>query len=326
MTDSLTGLRNRSDGLVDELTASPSVCLLVDIDGFIWVNDQNGHAEGDRVLAEIARHLVDSLAGQAKSIFRVGGDEFLVVLGSRDSGLARKVAARIVAGVRARKLPYRRLDRPERNVIEVNVAILPAGRAFASWAFSESGMSKTRDWAGEWIYREKMRTGCEAGVVVDLSTSAPMMTVGELKRALEDVPDEVVVATVVGPAWAADTTSRIQAALPSYEGGPVLYVWPGKGLSDEFAVQSLREIRGRGTVVTVDALADGQVGQRVIVEITGSDGSVVTAPATLELGTWDSGTSFRSLVFLVEAKMVAITNGVRLRIVENLDPDAISLW
>jgi diguanylate cyclase (GGDEF)-like protein len=319
MTDSLTGLRTHRDGLLDQLAASPSVCCLVDIDRLIWVNDQSGHAEGDRVLAAIARYLVNSLDEHARSIFRVGGDEFLVVLGSRDSGLARKVATRIVSGVRALKIPYRRPDRPQGNVIEVNVAILPAGHAFAALAFSESGMAKTREWAGEWIYREKQRSGCDAGVVVDLSTSAPMMTVGELKRALQEVPDEVVVATIAGPASTADAT-RIQAALPCYLGGPVLYIQPGKGLSDEFAVQSSCEITGRGTVVTVDALADGEVGQRVIVEITGSDGSVVTAPASLELGSWDSGTSFRSLAFLVEARSATIANGVRLRIVDANQP------
>src|SRR5688572_23643244 len=114
MTDALTGLRTHRDGLRDAILAHGSACCLVDVDALIWVNDQHGHVEGDRVLVTLAQYLEQSLAERAASVFRVGGDEFLVLLPPMDSSAAGEVAVGIVAGVRALQIPYRRVDRPLR--------------------------------------------------------------------------------------------------------------------------------------------------------------------------------------------------------------------
>lgn len=73
MTDKITGLRTHRDGLRGEIDAHDSPCCLVDIDGLVWVNDQFGHAAGDRVLAAVAECLQRSLADDRVTIFRVGG-------------------------------------------------------------------------------------------------------------------------------------------------------------------------------------------------------------------------------------------------------------
>lgn len=47
----------------------------IDIDNFKFVNDSRGHAEGDRLLIEVAKCLEDSLR-ETDAIARLGGDEF----------------------------------------------------------------------------------------------------------------------------------------------------------------------------------------------------------------------------------------------------------
>jgi len=81
--DPLTRLPNRlqfRERLVQALAAAGrnrnSVALLLfDIDGFKAVNDQRGHPEGDRVLAEVGSMLRSSLR-RTDQVFRYGGDEF----------------------------------------------------------------------------------------------------------------------------------------------------------------------------------------------------------------------------------------------------------
>jgi two-component system, cell cycle response regulator len=90
-TDVLTGARNRrhaEEHLDAAVRLSPAdgrplAVLIVDVDRFKPVNDEHGHAVGDRVLQEVA----DRLAATVRAddlLARWGGDEFLVV--SRSSG------------------------------------------------------------------------------------------------------------------------------------------------------------------------------------------------------------------------------------------------
>lgn len=83
--DHLTGAGNRArlaQALDDGLT--PSGVLYVDIDDFKRINDLHGHAAGDQVLRIVAARL-DQLLGPHDRLFRVGGDEFLVVSGTADT-------------------------------------------------------------------------------------------------------------------------------------------------------------------------------------------------------------------------------------------------
>jgi diguanylate cyclase (GGDEF)-like protein/PAS domain S-box-containing protein len=85
--DSLTGLPNR-ELFERTLTESLGVArdagsllavLFVDLDGFKEVNDTIGHAEGDRLLREVAALLL-GLVREGEFVARIGGDEFLVLL------------------------------------------------------------------------------------------------------------------------------------------------------------------------------------------------------------------------------------------------------
>jgi diguanylate cyclase (GGDEF)-like protein/PAS domain S-box-containing protein len=87
--DALTRLPNRSlllDRLKQAITASAhsetcGALLFIDLDHFKTLNDTLGHDKGDRLLQEVARRLAASVR-ESDTVARVGGDEFVVVLGS----------------------------------------------------------------------------------------------------------------------------------------------------------------------------------------------------------------------------------------------------
>jgi len=86
LLDPLTGLGNRrffEEVVKKELRGRSyqgKICLLVmDINNFKKVNDYYGHATGDRVLKVFARVLSSSLRREDFA-FRIGGDEFMVIL------------------------------------------------------------------------------------------------------------------------------------------------------------------------------------------------------------------------------------------------------
>lgn len=95
ITDPLTGLLNRYDlepaleaRLQSRRRADTNAALLaLDIDHFKQVNDQHGHAVGDDVLRRAGRTLSASIRGGDEA-FRLGGEEFLVLLSDIDGPLA----------------------------------------------------------------------------------------------------------------------------------------------------------------------------------------------------------------------------------------------
>jgi diguanylate cyclase (GGDEF)-like protein len=104
--DALTGLPNRR-GLAarfEEMSAAaratgePVALLLCDIDRFKSVNDEHGHQRGDAVLVEAADAIRGSLR-PSEPVFRVGGEEFLVLLPGCDVERAVPVGERIRAAI-----------------------------------------------------------------------------------------------------------------------------------------------------------------------------------------------------------------------------------
>lgn len=101
-TDPLTGLGNRlafQEALEREVScarryATPLSLLIIDVDNFKAVNDTLGHPEGDKVLARIAG-LLRAGCRQCDLPFRIGGDEFAVILPRAGAEEARTVAARL---------------------------------------------------------------------------------------------------------------------------------------------------------------------------------------------------------------------------------------
>jgi diguanylate cyclase (GGDEF)-like protein len=90
-TDALTGLSNRTAALehlaIIAMQArqndEPGAIIFLDLDGFKSVNDTQGHAEGDRILAEISDRVRDACPNDV--VARIGGDEFLVLIERAES-------------------------------------------------------------------------------------------------------------------------------------------------------------------------------------------------------------------------------------------------
>jgi diguanylate cyclase (GGDEF)-like protein len=109
--DPLTGLLNRTaleqrlgelDGQSIGEGGLAHALLLCDLDNFKRVNDRLGHAAGDEVLREVSRTMrVNLRAGD--SIYRVGGEEILVVLPGATKEDALGVAERLRLAVRERR-------------------------------------------------------------------------------------------------------------------------------------------------------------------------------------------------------------------------------
>lgn len=102
--DMLTGLPNRrlfADRLQQTIQLSNrnqqllALCY-IDLDGFKPVNDQYGHAIGDRLLVQLAQRLSASLR-EMDTLARLGGDEFVLLLGGLEKPhQAEEIVSRVL--------------------------------------------------------------------------------------------------------------------------------------------------------------------------------------------------------------------------------------
>jgi diguanylate cyclase (GGDEF)-like protein len=100
--DPLTGMLNRKAlaSRVAELeqqslvSGEPIGIVVGDLDRFKEVNDSCGHATGDAVLKEVAYEMRKELRAFDLA-YRLGGEEFLVVLPGADASQAQRLAERL---------------------------------------------------------------------------------------------------------------------------------------------------------------------------------------------------------------------------------------
>lgn len=76
--------------------------LFVDLDKFKAINDTHGHAEGDRVLTRIAA-LLRTVVRSVDQVFRLAGDEFVVVLAGAGARTSEAVVDRLKQALRGNK-------------------------------------------------------------------------------------------------------------------------------------------------------------------------------------------------------------------------------
>jgi diguanylate cyclase (GGDEF)-like protein len=152
-TDPLTSLSNRRafDAELARLIAyterkhEPFSVLLLDLDHFKSVNDLYGHAEGDRVLARAAAAILRTLRASDRA-FRIGGEEFAVLLQGADRDHARQAAERLRAGVEATTV----VGNDQRRVtVSVGVAAADAPNGFS--------VERLFERADEALYQAKSR-------------------------------------------------------------------------------------------------------------------------------------------------------------------------
>lgn len=95
-TDALTGLGNRNafTDKMDSLAPEKNVGLIFcDVNGLKRINDSQGHKAGDRLLMDFARLL--RVYFPQDSLFRISGDEFVVVLPNHSASEFKTVAERL---------------------------------------------------------------------------------------------------------------------------------------------------------------------------------------------------------------------------------------
>lgn len=108
--DTLTNLPNRrsfEQALDDQVAAVPAgarqavTVMRIDLDHFKVVNDTQGHEAGDRVLRAVA-HLLEVMSDPTDKPARVGGDEFVVLLGpDRNVAEAERLGEDLLEAIRA---------------------------------------------------------------------------------------------------------------------------------------------------------------------------------------------------------------------------------
>jgi two-component system, cell cycle response regulator len=105
--DALTGLANRRyiltqlGGMVSGARRHnrPLTAAVIDVDHFKAINDNQGHAAGDRVLASVALALREHMRAEDQ-LGRLGGEEFLALLGDTGAEAAPAALEKLRTSVR----------------------------------------------------------------------------------------------------------------------------------------------------------------------------------------------------------------------------------
>jgi len=113
--DGLTGAYNRMH-MESNLRASDSIysVLMVDIDNFKKVNDNNGHQIGDYVIQNIVKIVQETL--RESYVSRYGGEEFYIELNNVDAKNALKIAERLREKIRNEAVNYIKADLQKREI------------------------------------------------------------------------------------------------------------------------------------------------------------------------------------------------------------------
>lgn len=179
--DPLTGLLNRNSFYVmaGEAVARASLndesglsLLFIDIDGFKSVNDRSGHSAGDRLLSDIALRIREAVSTEAyrleavvalmagpvpdQAIFRLGGDEFTVLLASGDRDCVRAVAERIRTAL---GLPFflRGHEVSVTSSIGASILFSDATDFGSLLKHSDAAMYKSKEFGNKVVFHDELR-------------------------------------------------------------------------------------------------------------------------------------------------------------------------
>jgi diguanylate cyclase (GGDEF)-like protein len=142
--DSLTGAYNRrafNEGAgLEDARGSFGTLAVFDLDNLKEVNDQHGHKYGDALLRHFADILRAGLRANDK-LYRLGGDEFLLVMPRAVPGVVEKRMRELISGAPPLQIPDTSLSFPVRasigvaafkSVEELEAAVHDADRAMYS--------------------------------------------------------------------------------------------------------------------------------------------------------------------------------------------------
>lgn len=131
VTDALTELFNRRYfNLVynRELTRAirerqSLVFMMIDIDFFKGYNDHYGHLQGDAALKEVARVMKETLKRPGDYLFRLGGEEFGVLIVNIEEEMAYQMAEKLRRNVEALKIEHKKSKTGKYITVSAGVAV-----------------------------------------------------------------------------------------------------------------------------------------------------------------------------------------------------------
>ena len=176
-TDSLTSLHNRRYfNMVYEKELKRAqrsnnyiTFMMLDIDYFKQYNDTYGHLEGDETLKIVAKTLKNTLKRPSDYVFRLGGEEFGVLLTSTDESNSAKLARDICDAIRGQKLEHENSLAHEYVTISIGVVC-----CIADDALNENILLSRAD---EMLYKAK-KSGRDRYIITS--------NVSEARASLED--------------------------------------------------------------------------------------------------------------------------------------------
>jgi diguanylate cyclase (GGDEF)-like protein len=97
--------------------------LVIDIDFFKPYNDHYGHAQGDRVLKQVATTLKETLKRPTDMLARYGGEEFVAVLPATDKQGAQFIAQAMRANVEASLIKHEYSAAAQHVTVSIGVSV-----------------------------------------------------------------------------------------------------------------------------------------------------------------------------------------------------------
>jgi diguanylate cyclase (GGDEF)-like protein len=168
LSDSLTGLPNRRAFIevLNNLIAQKSqdkqklYLLFIDLDGFKKINDTLGHQVGDMVLVEYSNRVTGLSKDIPLKIFRIGGDEFTIILEPdlyRDK-IKTEDAIKKILSLTDESFIYRSEEYPLSQ--SIGIAVYPNDGSDAETLFKNSDLAmyaaKKRESASYYLYNNEL--------------------------------------------------------------------------------------------------------------------------------------------------------------------------
>jgi diguanylate cyclase (GGDEF)-like protein len=164
-----------------ERTRSPLALALVDVDDFKFINDRQGHRQGDQLLAEVAGVLRRARAQDRA--FRIGGDEFALLLPDCDGPQALAALERL-RGLAA--------SLPARVAFTTGVSVLrpeDPGSDAILWEQADAA-----------LYEGKRRGGACVALFADVADVVSMVTPAKI-RAVRELLERPRLEIAFQPIW-----------------------------------------------------------------------------------------------------------------------------
>ena len=149
--DALTGVKSRlayDEQMEQEISrwqryGSPFVFTILDIDHFKRINDQFGHSAGDKALKIIAQLMLQHIR-KSDTLFRVGGEEFVLLLTNTTTETAEPLVQKLRDAVAEASFHFKQ----ERVVVTLSAGItqiLPDDTAVALYERADAALYRSKN-------------------------------------------------------------------------------------------------------------------------------------------------------------------------------------